>query len=160
MDTTFLHTHLEDSQTQLNDIKLSTTDDLSVDITYETADSWSKMSLSHFQVGDYTAALDARQKAVEIYRLLTARQPELFEANLARELLGLSKDLAGVGRMEEAYSASEESRIIYMHIVGSSIDYSRLHKATGPCKSMRAKSKVRYSLYLLGIVWDLMELPK
>ncbi|CAE6431625.1 unnamed protein product [Rhizoctonia solani] len=94
--------------------------------TYETADRLSKMSISYSQSGDLAAALDARQKAVEVYRLLHTEQPTLFEGNLARELLGLSKDLAGNGRIEEAFKASQESGMLYRHILGASAEYDRV----------------------------------
>ena len=84
------------------------------------------MSVTYSQSGDQTAALDARQKAVEVYRLLHANQPEQLEGNLARELLGLSKDLAGNGRIEEAFKASQESGMLYRHILGNSAEYDRI----------------------------------
>ncbi|KDN47207.1 hypothetical protein RSAG8_03686, partial [Rhizoctonia solani AG-8 WAC10335] len=95
-------------------------------LNYETADHWSKISVSYSQSGDQAAALNARQKAVEVYRLLHAKQPGLFEGNLARELLGLSKDLAGNGRIEEAFKASQESGRLYRHILGNSAEYDRI----------------------------------
>ncbi|CAE6535251.1 unnamed protein product [Rhizoctonia solani] len=84
------------------------------------------MSARHLELGDLAGALDARQKAVEVYRLLHAEQPTLFKGNLARELLGLSKDLAGNGRIEEAFKASQESGMLYRHILGASAEYDRV----------------------------------
>jgi hypothetical protein len=103
------------------------------------------MALTHLQAGDRAATLDARQKAVDLYRVLHAKQADIFEGNLARELLSLSRDLAGCGQIEEAYAASEESRRLYMHIIGTSPghDHDHIHeyKTTGSCKRMHDSSK-------------------
>ncbi|CAE6431477.1 unnamed protein product [Rhizoctonia solani] len=67
------------------------------------------MSVSHTQSSDREAALAARQKAVDIYRILNEAEPGIHEDKLARELLELSKDLAGNGLIEDAFKASQES---------------------------------------------------
>ncbi|KAG8726527.1 hypothetical protein FRC11_015018 [Ceratobasidium sp. 423] len=81
------------------------------------AGHWSKLSANYSNSGDYAAALGARQQVVEVYRLLYAEKPGVFDGNLARELLGLSKDLAEDGRVEEALEASQESGKFYRNSI-------------------------------------------
>ncbi|CAE6433982.1 unnamed protein product [Rhizoctonia solani] len=88
------------------------------DVDLESIDYWSKLSASYSESGDRTAALHARQKAVEIARRLYADQPDLGESPLARELLELSKNLASNGRIVEAFEASQESGLLYRQILG------------------------------------------
>ncbi|KAL5631872.1 hypothetical protein ACGC1H_000044 [Rhizoctonia solani] len=78
---------------------------------------WSQLSASYTESGDHTAALHVRQKAVEVARRLYKYQPELGEGSLARELLELSKNLACNGRIDEAFKASQESRLLYRQIL-------------------------------------------
>ncbi|KAH7322290.1 hypothetical protein B0J17DRAFT_683539 [Rhizoctonia solani] len=120
--------YVNGSCTQLNNSAPPNTDRQLEEANYETANHWSEMSTSYSQSGDQAAALEARQKAVEVYRLLHAKRPALFEGNLARELLGLSKDLAGNGRLEEAFSASQESGMLYKHLIGQSTEFTRAKK--------------------------------
>ncbi|KAJ1301701.1 hypothetical protein OPQ81_008936 [Rhizoctonia solani] len=79
----------------------------------EIAASWSKISTSHLESGNWQAALHARQNAVTIYRRLYEAQPKLYQSDLARELLELSKDLDRNGVIEEAYEASQKSVMLY-----------------------------------------------
>ncbi|CAE6505028.1 unnamed protein product [Rhizoctonia solani] len=116
------------SCTQLNNTTPPNTDSQLEETNYEIANHWSEISAGYSQSGNQVAALEARQKAVEAYRLLDAQRPEIFEGNLARELLGLSKDLAGNGRLEEAFSASQESRMRYRHIIGQRTESTRAQK--------------------------------
>ncbi|KAJ1305740.1 hypothetical protein OPQ81_010472 [Rhizoctonia solani] len=123
------------------------------DASHQTADHWSKISTSYAQNGDRVAALEARQKAVEVYRLLHAKQPELFESDLARELLGLSKDLAGNGLIEAALKASQESVMHYRHFIGKEPEFSS--------KSYDTKSKreacIATSIERGQIYWGLVD---
>ncbi|KAH7336013.1 hypothetical protein B0J17DRAFT_719668 [Rhizoctonia solani] len=121
-------THVNGLCTQLNNSTSPNTNRQLEEANYETANHWSEMSASCSQSGNQAAALEARQKAVEVYRLLHAKRPELFEGNLARELLGLSRDLAGNGRLEEAFSASQESGMLYKHLIGQSTESTRAQK--------------------------------
>ncbi|CAE6481526.1 unnamed protein product [Rhizoctonia solani] len=120
--TTSVHVHIDSSQLE-RPAKNIPYPNLALFIpNYEIANHWSEASAGFSQSGDQAAALDARQKAVEVYRLLHANQPEQFEGNLARELLGLSKDLGGIGQIEEAFKASQESARLYRHILGNSTE--------------------------------------
>ncbi|GAB1524047.1 hypothetical protein RhiTH_007199 [Rhizoctonia solani] len=158
-------TYLEDTQFQLNNTILPNTKHVSMSTSYETANYWSRMSIVHSQAGDHTATLDARQKAVETYRLLFTEQPKLFEGNLARELLELSVDLARVGRTKEAYNASEESRMLYMYIVGNTIDYNYSQESIEPIEPRtnicnNSKLKIKCHIYIQNLTWHLIELPR
>ncbi|KDN47250.1 hypothetical protein RSAG8_03729, partial [Rhizoctonia solani AG-8 WAC10335] len=66
------------------------------EVNREAADHWSKLSAGYSESGDHKAALNARQKAVEICRCLYEAQPELGESPLAGELLELSRKLVRV----------------------------------------------------------------
>ncbi|CAE6481437.1 unnamed protein product [Rhizoctonia solani] len=116
------------SCTQLNSTNPSNTDSQLEKANYEIANHWSEISTSYSQTGNQVAALEALQKAVEVYRLLHAQRPKIFEGKLARELLGLSKDLAGNGRLEEAFSTSQESGMLYRHIIGQRTESTRAQK--------------------------------
>ncbi|CAE6519003.1 unnamed protein product [Rhizoctonia solani] len=130
-------TYFEGAQTQVNHTTCPNVEQGLEDATYETADHWSKISVGHSQLGEQEAALDARRMAVEVYRLLHAKQPEVFTGNLARELLGLSKDLASNGLIEEAFNASQESGMLYRLIIGNIAEYKQIQKFVWPCRYIR-----------------------
>lgn len=51
----------------------------------------------------------SNQQAVDLYRILAAERPVVFNADLARSLHNLSRRLSGLGQREEALSAIQES---------------------------------------------------
>ncbi|CAE7225944.1 unnamed protein product [Rhizoctonia solani] len=86
----------------------------------KAVDHWSNESARCTALGDYKAALDARQKAVEACRSCYKVHLESSELRLASELLELSKNLDCNGHIQEALIASQESRRLYEQILAPS----------------------------------------
>jgi hypothetical protein len=60
-------------------------------------------------VGNYAAALDATQEAVDILRGLVASEAEVFLAELALSLQNLSSDRRAIGDRDGALAAAREA---------------------------------------------------
>ncbi|KAG8731710.1 hypothetical protein FRC11_002819, partial [Ceratobasidium sp. 423] len=97
------------------------------------------------------AALEARRKAVEAYRLLYQKQPEVFQGNLARELLALSEDLGSNGLLEEAFNASHESGMLYRRIVGNIPETKQIQMFMWPRKYARDDSFLKSKKQVLVV---------
>ncbi|KAH7337479.1 hypothetical protein B0J17DRAFT_663149 [Rhizoctonia solani] len=67
------------------------------------------------------ALLNAKWSLIEDYRTIYAQQPEEFAAKLAYELSQLSKILGGLGRLDEAFMASQEAAALYQGVLEVSI---------------------------------------
>ncbi|KAG8688494.1 ubiquitin-protein transferase activating protein [Ceratobasidium sp. 423] len=64
------------------------------------------------------SSLKAKQSLIENYRVLYAEQPKEFAVTLAEELAQLSKILARTGRLDEAFTASQEAAALYQNVLG------------------------------------------
>ncbi|CAE6479017.1 unnamed protein product [Rhizoctonia solani] len=117
-------------------------------ISPQSASYWSETSTSCFESGDQAAALRARQQAVEIYRHLYAEDARRFENNLARELLELSKNLAGNGQIDEAFEASQESGKLYEHLLGVHNRSDCAQSSDCPLKSIERSGQTPFAANL------------
>jgi Tetratricopeptide repeat len=61
-------------------------------------------------------ALAAAEKAVELYRRLAARRPDIFRPNLASTLNTFANRLSDLGRYESALTAAEEAAALYSEL--------------------------------------------
>ncbi|KAH7322306.1 hypothetical protein B0J17DRAFT_683591 [Rhizoctonia solani] len=126
------------------------------EISPQAAKYWSEISASCSESGDPTAALRARQQAVEIYRHLYTENSELFESNLARELLELSKNLARNGQIDEAFEASQESGKLYEHLLGVHDRSDCAQSSDCPLNSFARSGQLPFAVNLTAHLFQVM----
>ncbi|CAE6510281.1 unnamed protein product [Rhizoctonia solani] len=79
------------------------------------------MSVDVLQSETQLALLKTKWSLIEDYRILYAQQPEGFAAKLADELSQLSKILGVLGRLDEAFAASQEAAALYQRVLEVSV---------------------------------------
>ncbi|MEO9009110.1 MAG: tetratricopeptide repeat protein [Nakamurella sp.] len=87
--------------------------------------------------GEYDAALAEARSAVDGYRRLVAREPDVFLPDLAAALDSLASRSGEVGRRADAADAAQESVALFRVLAGPALDrvhtYGRAHSDTdGP----------------------------
>ena len=88
----------------------------SVDYLPDRAMSLNNLCAFASQLGQYQEALSAAQQAMEIYRGLAVRDPDLFLEKFAMSLANFSASLSEVGRHDEALTKAKHATRIYRRL--------------------------------------------
>jgi tetratricopeptide (TPR) repeat protein len=87
-----------------------------------TATSLNNMGVHLSALGRHEEALEATQKATDLYRSLAAARPDAYTADLAASLSNLGNILSNLGRHEEALEATQEAVNLYRRLAAARSD--------------------------------------